>query len=123
MQTHSVQLVGFGFQDGILQQVDQTHDAARVSARPFEHVIGGIFGGHYVMAATYSNTAAKPAAGSDVLSLRWTDTRFYFVLLRMSVFTVTTTAYTAAGAQDVALFVARDFSVSPSAGTQIIPLA
>lgn len=123
MQSHSVEIVGFGVHGDVLQQVDPTQDASRVSIRPMEHVIAGMIGGHYLMAATYSNTAAKPAAGSDVLSLRWTDSRFYFVLLRLSVYSLVTTAYTAAGAQDMALFVARDFSVSPSGGTQVVPLA
>ncbi len=123
MQKYPVEIVGYGVNDGILQQVDPTHDAARLSIRPLEHVIAGMIGGHYAMVATYSNTAAKPAAGSDVFSMRWTDSRFYFVLLRLTAFNLVTTAYTAAGAQDLSLYVARDFSVSPSAGTQVIPLA
>jgi len=123
VQKYPVEIVGYGVNDGILQQVDPTHDAARLSIRPLEHVIAGMIGGHYAMVATYSNTAAKPAAGSDVFSMRWTDSRFYFVLLRLTAFNLVTTAYTAAGAQDLSLYVARDFSVSPSAGTQVIPLA
>lgn len=120
MQKYPVEIVGYGVNDGILQQVDPTHDAARLSIRPLEHVIAGMIGGHYAMVATYSNTAAKPAAGSDVFSMRWTDSRYYFVLLRLTAFSLVTTAYTAAGAQDLALYAARDFSVSPSGGTQVM---
>src|SRR5438876_11720912 len=123
MSDYPVKIVGYGVNADVLSQVDPTHDALRSSLRPMEHVIAGMIGGHYAMVATYSSTAAKPAAGSDVFSLRWTDSRFYFVLLRMTAFCIATTAYTAAGSQDLALFVARDFSVSPSGGTQVTPLA
>src|SRR5438876_8361409 len=123
MSEYPVRITGFGVNDDVIAQLDPTHDAIRDSTRPLEHIVAGVMGGHYAMVATYSSTAAKPAAGSDVFSLRWTDSRFYFVLLRMTVFCIATTAYTAAGSQDLALFVARDFSVSPSGGTQVTPLA
>lgn len=123
MQSYPVQLAGIGVNDDVLAQVDPTHDASRVNLRPLEHVSSGVIGGHYFCVASYSNTAAKPAAGSDVASLRWTDSRFFFVLKRLAVNLIATTGYTAAGAQDLALYVARDFSVAPSGGTQVVPLA
>jgi hypothetical protein len=114
-------LKGTGSNSGVEAQVDPSHMASRVNLRPLEHVAAGVMGGHYMMVATYSSTAAKPAAGSDIFSLRWTDSRFYFVLKRLAMMKVDTTAYTAAGGQDFAAFVARRFIVSPSAGTQVTP--
>jgi hypothetical protein len=103
-------------------QVDQSHAAARISVRPTEHIqIGGSIGGHYVMAFGYSNTAAKPAAASDVVSLRWADSRMLFQLMYLKVWVVCTTTYTATMCQDLALYKVINFSVAASGGTQITP--
>src|SRR5882762_498137 len=118
-----VTVVGTGPAGNIDVQVDPTANALRTSTRPLEHQQGGNPGGIYALVATYSSTAAKPAAASDVLSLRWTDSNLLFVLLRVAVSTITSSLFSAAGVQDVSLSVARAFTVSPSAGTQIIPLA
>lgn len=114
---------GFGNNDNVISQVDPTHAATRVNLRPLEHSTQGIQGGHYKLVALYSNTAAKPAAASDIMSLRWTDTRMFFVLKRVAMIGITTTLYTAAGTQDMALYRATGFSASPSGGTQVAPVA
>lgn len=114
-------LIGTGQQDNIEGQVDPTHSALRASIRPQEHFFLGTQGGHYSMVATWSNTAAKPAAASDVFSLRWTDRALNFALLSMRIAVVTTTTYTATLNQDLALYIARGFSVAPSGGTQVVP--
>lgn len=119
----NVVVKGIGLNDNIEAQVDPSFGAMRMNIRPTEYNVGGLKGGHYKMIALYSSTAAKPAAASDVFSMRWTDTRFRFVLKRLTVIGAATTAYTANGVQDFSLYMARGFSVSPSAGTQIIPLA
>ncbi len=119
-----VQLGGFGPNADLVQNVDPSHLAARVSLRPLEHApVGGPVGGHYRMIFGFSNTAAKPAGGSDVVSLRWLDPRFLFVLRSLKVAVVTTTTYTATLLQDLALFKASGFSVAASSGTQILPIA
>ncbi len=119
-----VQLGGFGPNADLVQNVDPSHLAARVSLRPLEHApIGGPVGGHYRMVFGFSNTAAKPAASSDIVSLRWLDPRFLFVLRSLKASIVTTTPYTATLNQDLALFKASGFSVAASAGTQVLPVA
>lgn len=114
-------LSGAGSNSNIEAQIDPTHQAIRANLKPLEHIVNGKQGGHYFMSMLYSNTVAKPAAGSDVFSLRWTDTNMLLVLKRITIQAVITTGYTAAGAQDFSIYKATGFSVSPSAGTQIIP--
>lgn len=113
--------VGVGSNSDVGSQVDRTHQASRVSQRPLEHSFNGQIGAHLALTCSYSNTPAKPAAGSDVLSLRWTDSKILFALYRLSVWVATTTPYTASAAQDLTLSRAVGFSVSPSAGTLIVP--
>jgi hypothetical protein len=121
----AVVVKGAGPNDNIEQQVDPSHQAGRISLRPVEHQLQGgqAPGGHYTTIFGYSNTAAKPAAGSDVVSFRWADTKMLFLLKRLLVWAVTTTAYTASANQDLALLRANAFSVAASGGTQIVPAA
>ena len=103
---------------------DASFGALRSSMRPLEYKSeDGVLGGHYRMSFGYSSTAAKPAGGSDIMSLRWADSRFLFVLMRLELWIVTTTPYTASLNQDAALYRATGFSVAASAGTQIQPVA
>lgn len=123
MTAYRMQITGQGANDAVVTQIDPSHFSQRASLRPLDHVQLGVNGGIYKIAATYSSTAAKPAAASDVLSLRWTDTRMLLVVKRVTALVLATTAYTAAGAQDLALYRASGFTVSPSGGTQVIPSA
>lgn len=120
-----LQLLGFGPNASVEAQVDPTFNALRANLRPTEYMtVDKVkIGGHYYLVCTWSNTAAKPAAASDVLSLRWLSSELLFLLKRFVLWSTTTTVYTASLAQDFALFKAQAFSVSPSAGTQVIPLA
>lgn len=124
MQNYQFTKAGAGTNDNIFEQVDPTHLSGRLSLRPDEHAgQGQPIGGHYNLACSYSNTAAKPAAGSDVFSLRWADSKMLFLLRRFSVWVVGTTAYTATLNQDLAIYRATGFSVAASAGTQVVPVA
>lgn len=118
-----VNLKGCASNENVEAQVEATHQALRVTSRPMDHIGVGLVGGYYLTFASFSNTAAKPAGGSDIFSMRWTDSRFFFVLKRLVLWSVTTTAYTATLNQDFAAFIARSFQVAPSAGTQILPAA
>jgi hypothetical protein len=115
--------VGAGPNANVDVQVDPTNQASRLSIRPTEHQLnnGSAQGGHYTTTFSYSNTAAKPTAGSDIVSMRWALNNMFFVLKRLSVWVVTTTTYTATANQDIALFKANGFSVAASAGTQVVP--
>ncbi len=120
----TIQLVGFGPNADVEAQIDPSHLSLRASLRPLDHsAVGGPVGGHFKMTFGYSNTAAKPAGGSDVISFRWVDSRLLFLLKSLGVWIVTTTPYTATLNQDLALFGASGFSVAASAGTQILPVA
>ena len=119
-----VQLVGFGANDSFEAQVDPSSFALRASLRPLEYqVVGGTQGGHYRAAFSYSNTAAKPAAGSPVFSIRWSDPVRLFALKRLQLWLACTTAYTAAGAQDAALWKVTGFSSADTGGTALSAVA
>ena len=118
-----IQQVGSGSNDVIIVQVDPTMQAARASLRPLEWVGAGPsgtpIGGHFRAAFSYSNTAAKPAATSTILSLRNADPTKLFVLKRLILWLGTTTGYSAALAQDAALWKVTGFVANDSAGTAL----
>lgn len=115
-----VQIVGGGANEPYITQIDPTFLAQRTSLKPLEfNPTGGLLGGHHSICVNFSNTAAKPAAASDVFSLRWSDTTWLFVLLKLTLTVSTTTTYTASLIQDAALYKATGFTVAASAGTQV----
>ena len=115
-----VQLVGSNTNGDTVMQVDPTFQAGRFSLRPVDYApLNGVLGGHFRAAFSYSNTAAKPAAGSQVFSLRNTDPQKIVMFKRVILWVSCTTAYTAAGAQDMSLSCARNSSSSPSGGTAL----
>lgn len=126
-QSYAFVQQGYGPNENVFAQVDGVHQAARQSIRPLDHGANnlgiGVVGGHFSMSASYSSTAAKPAAGSDTFSMRWADPKTLFVLLRFQMWVVTTTTYTASINQDAALYKASGFTVAASGGTQITPTA
>ena len=78
------QITGFDAQASVKAQVDPTHDALRVQARPTEHVgIGGLIGGHYGVSVYSGTIAASLAANSVVFSMRWADATKVMVLKRL----------------------------------------
>lgn len=115
-----IQLVGRGGNDANIAEVDPTFCAQRTSLRPIEYApLNGALGGHFRAAFTYSNTAAKPAATSPIFSLRNIDQQKLLVIKRVQLWLACTTGYTAALAQDAALWFARNFSASDSGGTAL----
>lgn len=116
-----VSIKGAGWQENIEAQVDPTHNALRVNLRPTEHAQAGTIGGHFNAVFSFSNTAAGPAANSDLLSLRWTDSKMLFVLKKVVFNLAVTTAFTTAQAVDAALYKATAFTASPSGGTALAP--
>jgi hypothetical protein len=120
-EDYKMMQVGTGPNDMQGSQVDQTHAAARVSVRPLEHqgLVGGIQGGHFRASFSYSNTAAKPTAASPIFSLQNTDPVKLVLIKRVRAYIACTTAYTAAGAQDVALYHATGFTGADSGGTAL----
>lgn len=100
----------FKLTDGVTTPtVDPTAKALRVSTRPWEVV------GSYSMALE-SGAMTIVAANGPVWSMRYTGAGL-LVPLRLSLVWVATTAFTTAQIVDHALFVARSFSASDSAGT------
>jgi hypothetical protein len=98
---------------GALAYVDTTMKALRASLRPFE--LTGAFG-----IAAQSGALTGVAAGGAVFSLRNNaGNGELFVVRRLGVGFLTTTAFTTAQAIDFGAYVARNFTVSDSAGTAI----
>jgi hypothetical protein len=101
--------------------VDPSFSAARYSVKPDEFVNSGRIGGHFYLAATFSNTAGSPAAGSAIFAARWADSNFKFVLKRVAVSAGCTTVFTAAQILDCDIIAARSWTASPTGGTTISP--
>lgn len=112
---------GTGSQCNIESQVDSTHNAGRVNVRPLEHVYNGNIGGHYVLAATFSNTAGLPAAGSQIFSVRWVDTVRLMVLKRIAISVGISTNFGAIQVLDYDVIRLTGFSSSTTGGTSIAP--
>jgi len=120
MSDAQIQIVGKGANINNFLDVDPSFLATRTSLRPLEYApLGGVQGGHFRAAFSYSNTAAKPAAASPIFSLRNTDPTKLLIIKRVILWLACTTAYTTAGAQDAALWIARNFSGSDSGGTAL----
>ena len=115
-----IQFVGNGPNGDSIAQIDPTFGAQRTSLRPIEYApLNGVLGGHFRGAFSYSNTAAKPTTNSPIFSLRNTDPQKLVLIKRVQLWIACTTAYTAAGAQDAALYKASNWSTSDSAGTAL----
>lgn len=87
------QLTGFDAQASVKAQVDPTHDALRVQARPTEHVgVAGLIGGHYGITVYSGTIAATLAANSVIFAMRWADPTKVFVLKRLFAWLIITGA-------------------------------
>ena len=115
-------LTGTGPNDNIRQQVDPSFQAARVSVRPLEYSSQGAVGGHFCLAATFTTTSATvPIAGAPLFTMRWADSRFLYVLERVTVTCGNvTTVFSAATAVAVDIIAARNFTTNPTGGTSIV---
>jgi hypothetical protein len=105
----AIQLLGA---DGTtVAKVDATHGAQRVSMRGPEAT--GSF-----LVNVQAATAAAPAAGANLVSLRWGSSTKVALIRHVRLQLIVSTASTA-GLPEMAGFVARSFTVSDSAGTAV----
>lgn len=106
-----------------IMQVDISHDAARVSIRPLEHVFNEKPGGHYALSAMSGVLPASLAANSPIFSVRWAESSKVFALLKLTAgIGVYTAAQTLANPIELEAVIARGFTVDFSASlTSIKP--
>ena len=97
-----------------LMSVDATFAAAHMTLRPPEQT------GSYQIAAL-SGAVTGVGAGSPVFSMRWAPgTGALCLINNVTISATVTTGFTAQQELEYALFVARGFTVSDAAGTQVI---
>lgn len=104
--------------------VDSTYHATRTSLSPREFnktPSGPPLGGHYRMAAVTGLTTIIAAAGS-IFSMRWSDSQVRFVLQRLQISAVITTAFTTAQEVSVDLSKQSNFSSPDTGGTSMLPI-
>src|SRR5438128_1110874 len=116
-----IKICGTGQNSDVRAQVDDSFDAMRTNLRPLEFSLGGLIGGHFLLAATFSNTAGQPVVSSQLFSWRWSDTRMLCVIKRIAIQVGITTAFGAAQLLDYDLIAARSFTSNPTGGTSITP--
>lgn len=104
----ALQLQGFS---GVVDEVDATMRARRVSIRPHEVLT-------WLSVGASSGALTGAAANSAIFSLRNIGTNL-LIVRRIGVGFITTTAFTTAQQLDYGLQVARAFSASDTAGTAI----
>lgn len=120
MADMEVSIAGAGTQSNIEVQVDPSFQAMRISQRPLEFSFpGGQPGGHYKMAFTWSNTAALPAANSNLVALRWADPTKLMVIKRISITVGITTSFTNAQLLDYNLIKVTNYIGDPMGGNAI----
>ncbi len=95
--SQGVVLRGSSSNSDIYAQVDPSHDAVRVSARPYEHLAGdtGVIGGHYAINMQTGLMAAGIASLAQVFQVRWADPAKLFVLKKLKVQCSTCTGFAA----------------------------
>lgn len=98
--------------------VDPSFGALRITPKPIEYQFNGHTYGHYSMAAS-TGAVSNIAAGAPIFSLRWTDSASYLVLERIRI-SMAVVTFATAQAVDVDAIVARGFTASDSAGTQLL---
>src|SRR6266702_3062420 len=92
---------------GVVQEVDPTNRAARVSIRPLEHqTLQGKTLGHY-RAAAVTGTTVSVGANGNLSYIRWTDPTNFLVLIRCKATISVPAAITAATVVDLGVFVGR----------------
>ena len=107
----AIQVIGNG---GAVAEVDGTiWRGLRVSQRPPEYGSGG-----YYRTAFSALTAAAPAAGANLASLRWTSSSL-LMLLHSCYISINVSTASTAGLPQFAGYVARAFSAADSAGTAV----
>lgn len=105
---------------GIPVVADGSFGAARMSVKPDEFEGGGTIGGHYRVGAV-SGALTGVAAGGIVYTFRAPTTpSLWFVLKRVTVSAVITTAFTTAQALDYDIVKATSWTGGDTGGTAII---
>lgn len=100
---------------GIVEEIDPTFRAGRVSLRPIEYGVpagigpSGKYLGHYAQAATMA--AIAPAANANLAAFRWVDPTNFVILLRLWFSIQVVTAVTAQRVDALLAFTARGYSV------------
>lgn len=122
---NSVQVFGTGVNLPVVQQIDPSQQAARVSVRPLEHAaFGGVSGGHYRFSGrSGAITAATVVAGAPLFSFRWAPvgSTNFCVLTRLVAFYIPTTVFTAAQELGLDAMHVTGFTVADSTGSTITP--
>jgi hypothetical protein len=109
-------LTGAGAQSNIEAQIDPSHNALRVQARPNEHVgVAGLIGGHYAVSVYSGTIAASLTANSVLFSMRWADATKVMVLKRLFAWMALTGAPGAATGFPLEAIRATSFTASFSA--------
>ena len=105
----AIQIIGNG---GTVAEVDgTTWRALRVTDRPTEFGAGG-----YYRTAISQLTAAAPAAGANLASLRWTSGSL-LMLIRYLQITINVSTASTAGLPQFGCYVARAYTVTDTGGT------
>lgn len=105
-------------------QVEESFQAGRTTERPTDFApIGGSAGtngGHYRTVLRTGLTTGL-TANQPIVSIRWTQSNLFFVLLRWITRMNLNTAFGTAQLIDFQLFIARGFTAVDSGGTTSIP--
>ncbi len=113
-------LKGFGSNVDTFAQVDPTHDALRISPRPYEASPDpqGAVGGHYLVNAQSGSIAAGTASAAVLFHVRWGGTGF-MTLKKLTVQATTLVAFTTLGGAPMQLFVGHGSTNIGSGGTLV----
>lgn len=116
-----VTVVGSGPNGNVEQQVDPTHQAARVSLRPLDHRDNtGRVGGQFRLSAVTGAVAGALAANAPIFSLRWANPNFPLVILGILA-SGKCEAFSSGVGTDLEAIVARSFTASDTGGTLVQP--
>lgn len=114
--------VGLGSKLGTENVIDALRGAQRVSLSPYDHSdLSGNLLGFYSANFITGNIAATLAAASPLVSMRWSSTSSYAVILGIRAGIEIVTAVTAATIMDLEAIIARSFTVADTTGTATTP--
>jgi hypothetical protein len=112
---------------GIVEEIDPTFRAGRVSLRPIEYGVptnlapGTKYLGHYAQVGTIS--AIAPAANSVLGAFRWADPSNFALLMRVWFSLQVVTAVTAQRLDALLMFIARAYTVRDATNATSIAIA
>lgn len=104
----AVQILGY---NSVIQEVDATHRAARVSMRPWESL-------NWTSIGVQTGAITGLAAAAPIFSLRYAGTGV-LLFRRIGLGFIATSVFTTAQRVEFGAFFARNFTVSDSGGTPI----